>query len=133
MDPNLIHTAQSCLDGAETGTMTFPAIVATLMQAGFESYAIDFRRATATYYRPDGDSVVLQAQVGDAPVAPAFNAAALQAAILDAQRLVAGYTYAGFCQRARSAGCAFYLVSFLGRRAVYFGRDGHVHVEHFPD
>ena len=29
------------------------------MQAGFEAYAIDFRRATATYYLPDGDSIVL--------------------------------------------------------------------------
>ena len=36
-------------------------------------------------------------------------------------------------QRARAAGCACYLVSFPGRRAVYLGRDGAVHVEHFPN
>ena len=30
--------------------MTFPQIVGTLMQVGFESYCIDYRRAKAIYY-----------------------------------------------------------------------------------
>ena len=37
--------------------MTFPEIVQTLMQAGFESYSINFRRARAIYYLRDGQSV----------------------------------------------------------------------------
>ena len=43
-----------------------------------------------------------------------------------------GYTYLGFCRKAMAAGCAAYMVSFRGRRAVYAGRDAEMHVEHFP-
>jgi uncharacterized protein YbcV (DUF1398 family) len=50
MDANLTKVAQTCLDGAESGAMTFPQIVGTLIKEGFEGYAIDFRRATSTYY-----------------------------------------------------------------------------------
>lgn len=31
-----------------------------------------------------------------------------------------------------AAGCAGYLVSFLGRRVVYFGRTAEIHIEEFP-
>jgi uncharacterized protein YbcV (DUF1398 family) len=124
--------AQTCLAGAEGGAMTFPQIVATLMTAGFESYAIDFRRASATYYLPDGDSVELPAHRAEAPIAASLDAARLKAAILEAQQLVPGYTYRGFCEKAVSAGCAGYVVSFSGRRALYIGRTAETHVEHFP-
>jgi uncharacterized protein YbcV (DUF1398 family) len=132
MDIRLTKVAQRCLEGAETNTMTFPQIVGTLMQEGFESYAIDFRRASATYYLPDGDSVVLPTHRGAAPIAAALDIAAVQVAIREAQQLVPGYTYAGFCAKVVAAGCAGYIVSFLGRRAVYFGRAAETHVEHFP-
>ena len=131
MNSHLTQVAQACLDGAERNTMTFPQIVATLVQEGFESYAIDFRRASATYYRPDGDSVVLSSHaIG--PVAATWDPAAVQAAIRDAQQLVPGYTYVGFCARVVAAGCAGYIVSFPGRRAVYFARTAETHVEQFP-
>ncbi len=112
--------------------MTFPEIVGTLMQEGFESYAIDYRRATATYFLPDGDSISLPTRHSSAPIAPALNTAAIQAAIKEAQQLVPGYTYAGFCTKVMAGGCAGYIVSFTGRRAVYFGRTAEIHVEHFP-
>ncbi len=132
MNSQLTRIAEACLNGAEANTMTFPQIVGTLMEAGFESYAIDFRRATATYYTPNGDSVVLPTHRPDAPISPAFDTPAIQAAIKEAQQLVSGYTYAGFCQKVMKAGCAGYVVSFSGRRAVYFGRTAETHVEHFP-
>jgi uncharacterized protein YbcV (DUF1398 family) len=132
MDARLIEIARTCLDGAESNGMTFPQIVGTLMQAGFESYAIDFRRGSAIYYRPDGDSVVLEAHREATTIAAALDAGALQSAIKEAQQLVSGYTYRGFCAKAMAAGCAGYIVSFSGRRAVYFGRTAEVHVELFP-
>ena len=131
MDPRLIDVARSCLDAAQTGDMTFPEIVGALFREGFESYAIDFRRASATYYRADGDSVVLPV-AAHGPVAERFDAAAIKAAILEAQTLAPGYTYAGFCDRVTAAGCTGYVVSFPGRRAVYSGRTAETHVEHFP-
>lgn len=133
MDDTMIAIARACLDGAERGTMTFPAVVGRLIAAGFESYGIDFRRARAVYYAVDGDSVELPTHAVETPVAAAFDGAALQAAIREAQQLVPGYTYLGFCRKAAAAGCAGYVVSFAGRRALYIGRTAEVHVEHFPD
>jgi hypothetical protein len=136
MDHRCVMSAQTCLQGAETNTMTFPQIVGTLMQGGFENYAIDFaidfRRATATYYLPDGDSVVLSTHRSAVPIASALNIATVQTAIREAQQLVPGYTYVGFCAKIMAAGCAGYIVSFTGRRAVYFGRTAETHVETFP-
>lgn len=131
MDSRLIDIARSCLDAARTDAMTFPEIVATLMREGFESYAIDFRQNTATYYRADGDSVVLPA-AAHGPVAERFDVATIRAAILEAQTQAPGYSYAGFCDKVTAAGCAGYVVSFPGRRAVYSGRTAETHVEHFP-
>lgn len=133
MDDRLISVARACALAAENNTMTFPQIVGTLMEAGFESYLIDFRRAVAIYYLPDGQSVEVATHKVGRPVAPTLDIAQLQAAIKQAQQLVAGYTYLGFCETVVGAGCAGYLVSFSGRRALYFGRDAQTHVEHFPD
>ena len=132
MNDPLSNIAQACLDGAENNTMTFPQIVETLMQAGFESYMIDYRRSAATYFLPAGDSVVLPTQQASRPIAARLDTIAVQSAIKEAQQLVPGYTYADFCGKVMTAGCAGYIVSFTGRRAVYFGRDAEIHVERFP-
>lgn len=80
----------------------------------------------------DGDGIALSTHRVAAAVAPALDAARLLAAIRDAQALVPGYTYRGFCETAAAAGCAGYLVPFSGRRALY-GRTAETHVEPFPD
>jgi uncharacterized protein YbcV (DUF1398 family) len=133
MDEHKKSIARTCLEGAEGNTMTFPQVVGMLMQEGFEGYAIDFRRALATYYLPDGDSVELPAHKIDVPVAPIFDVVPIQAAIKEAQQLVPGYTYRGFCNTVASAGCTGYIVSFSGRRALYIGRTAETHVEYFPN
>ncbi len=132
MDDHKKSVAKTCLEGAEGSTMTFPQIVGTLMREGFESYAIDFRRGTATYYLPDGESVELSTHKIDVPIVATFDAAPIQAAIKEAQQLVPGYTYRGFRRKVAAAGCAGYIVSFSGRRALYIGRTAETHVEHFP-
>jgi uncharacterized protein YbcV (DUF1398 family) len=133
MDDHKKAVAKACLDGAEDNTMTFPQVVGTLMQEGFEGYAIDFRRARAAYYMPDGDFVEVPTHKIDDPVAQSFDAAHIQAAIKEAQQLAPGYTYLSFCKKVASAGCAGYVVSFSGRRALYIGRTAETHVEHFPN
>ncbi|WP_127089024.1 DUF1398 domain-containing protein [Aquabacter cavernae] len=130
---SLTSIAKACLDGAEAGSMTFPDIVRTLMAAGFESYAIDFRRARALYYTAEGDWLELQIHQVDGPVAAVFDVPRIRDAIRQAQQLAPGYSYKGFCRTVVDAGCCGYVVSFLGRRAVYAGRTGETHVEHFPD
>ena len=133
MDSHKQSVAQSCLEGAETGAMTFPEIVGRLMQEGFESYSIDFRRAVATYFLSDGDAIDLPTGDEVLAVAPLFDPASIRAAIGEAQALAPGYTYKGFCRKVAAAGCAGYIVSFSGRRALYVGRTAETHVEHFPD
>ncbi len=132
MDASLVALAERCLRGAENDTMTFPEIVKTLAEAGFEGYAVDFRALTATYYLQDGASAVLAVHEA-AAVAAAFDAAPIQAAIREAQSLAPGYSYRGFCRKVATAGCAGYLVSFSGRRALYYGRTAETHVELFPN
>jgi hypothetical protein len=53
-------------------------------------------------------------------------------AIREAQALVPEYTYKGFVAKIARAGCAGYIVSFLGRCVLYFGRTAETHVEPFP-
>jgi len=132
MNDHQVSVAKACIHGAEENTMTFPQVIGQLADAGFEGYAIDFRRAIATYYLPTGESVELATHKTGVPVAAAFDAAQIQAAIKDAQTLAAGYTYKGFCKKVAAAGCAGYIVSFSGRRALYIGRTAEAHVEHFP-
>ncbi len=72
--------ARTCLEGAESGAMTFPQIVGTLIEAGFDGYAADLRRATTIYYRPDGETVELEA-THTQPVAEHFDAPKVKEAI----------------------------------------------------
>jgi uncharacterized protein YbcV (DUF1398 family) len=124
--------ARQCLEGAESGTMSFPQIVEALMAAGFDGYLIDLRLGRATYYLPDGEGLELPTHRSAVAVAAEFNTELVMASIREAQALVPGYTYKGFCDKVKRAGCAGYLVSFLGRRVLYIGRTAETHVEHFP-
>jgi uncharacterized protein YbcV (DUF1398 family) len=132
MEQQLRDVARSCLDGAESGGMTFPQIVQTLIASGFDGYLVDFRQGTITYYMPDGGLVQLKAAHAGHAVAARFDVDVVRRAIRDAQQLAAGYTYDGFCRTVTGAGCAGYLVTLLGRRVLYFGRMGETHTEFFP-
>ncbi|MFN4095962.1 MAG: hypothetical protein ACK4GG_04280 [Sphingomonas sp.] len=132
MTEDPLTIARACLAGAEANRLSFPEIVGALIDAGFDGYLIDYRRNAATYYLPDGTAFDLPTHVGTSPVTAAFDGAAVRAAIAEAQADGPGYTYLGFGEKVRVAGCAGYLVSFPGRRVLYFGRSGETHVEHFP-
>ena len=127
------NIARDCLAGAEANRLSFPEIVGALIGAGFDGYLVDYRRSAATYYLPDGTAFDLATQISATPVAADFDAPSVRAAIAEAQANAPGYTYLGFGEQVRAAGCAGYLVSFPGRRVLYFGRDGETHVEHFPN
>jgi uncharacterized protein YbcV (DUF1398 family) len=132
MNAHLVETARACLGAAYDKTMTFPNIISALMGAGFEGYVVDYRRNTTTYFLPDGESTVLEMQASDAPVAERFDRDVVIAQIKWAQGNAPDYSYPAFCKNVKAAGCAGYIVSFLGRRVLYFGRSAETHVEHFP-
>ncbi|MCB8822890.1 DUF1398 domain-containing protein [Microvirga rosea] len=132
MDAERISIAQTCLHAAHTGSLSFPEIVGKLITAGFEGYAVDYRRNTQTCYLPDGDSIMLDMPPSSGSVASEFDANKVEFLVRWAQANPADYSYVAFCEKVKVAGCAGYLVSFLGRRVVYFGRTAETHVEHFP-
>jgi uncharacterized protein YbcV (DUF1398 family) len=132
MDAERISIAETCLHAAHDGSLSFPEIVGKLVAAGFEGYTVDCRRNSQTFYLPDGDSVTMDMQPSAGNVAAAFDATEVARLVRWAQANPADYSYVAFCEKAKAAGCAGYLVSFPGRRVVYFGRTAEIHVEHFP-
>jgi uncharacterized protein YbcV (DUF1398 family) len=131
MKTNWQGIARTTLECSASGEMTFPESVRMLTEAGFDGYTVDFRRSTRTYYMPDGAAIELETE-RTAPVAERFDDAAVKEALREAQALVPGYTYNGFCAKVTAAGCAGYLVSLLGKRVLYYGRTGETHTEYFP-
>ena len=101
-----VAVAQTCLNAAHSGSMTFPTIVAALIKAGFEAYTVDYRRRVTTYFLPDGDSVTLDMQPFAGNVAAAFDAAGIERLVRWAQANPADYSYVAFSEKAKAAGCA---------------------------
>lgn len=132
MDAERISIAETCLHAAHDGSLSFPEIVGKLIAAGFEGYLVDYRRNSQTDYLPDGDGVTMEMRPSAGTVAVDFDAAEVERPVRWAQANPADYSYVRFSEKAKAAGCAGYLVSFLGRRVVYFGRTAETHVEHFP-
>jgi uncharacterized protein YbcV (DUF1398 family) len=132
MITNWKEVARATLEGSESGVTTFPQNLRDLMEAGFDGYAVDFRRSMRTYFMPNGETLELKTVPTPTPVAETFDAAIVREAICEAQQLVPGYTYKGFCAKVARAGCAGYVVSLLGRRVLYYGRTCETHTEYFP-
>jgi uncharacterized protein YbcV (DUF1398 family) len=132
MDAQRTSLAAKCLNAAYDGTMSFPEIVGALIGAGFEGYMVDYRRNMTTYFLPDGNSVTLDNRPSDAVVAASFDQAGVAAQVRWAQANSLDYSYDAFCKNVKACGCAGYIVSFSGRRVLYFGRTAETHVEHFP-
>jgi hypothetical protein len=93
MTTNRKDLARVTLEGSESGAMTFPQSPEILMEAGFDGYAVDFRRSTRTYYMPNGEATELEMQPTPTPVAESFDASTVREALREAQALVPGYTH----------------------------------------
>jgi uncharacterized protein YbcV (DUF1398 family) len=130
MNAHVKQVVQECTTGSDQERLGFPEVVAKLMDAGIERYHADLRRAEKTYYLPTGESFVTPAEAVDGEPAEAFSAAGVEAAIRAIQ--TQSIAYGEFCTRIVEAGCVGYLVSLAGKRAVYYGRTGEMHVELFP-
>lgn len=131
MNTTQTETAERCTHAAHDGSMSFPAIITALMDAGFEGYHVDYRRGAVMYHLPSGEVADVAAPAITGVVAPRFDASVVEQAVREAQTNAPGYTYLGFCSKVRAAGCAGYMVSFLGKRVVYYGRTAETHVELF--
>jgi uncharacterized protein YbcV (DUF1398 family) len=127
----LHEVAQSSLNGAETNTLTFPESVKMIAAAGFNGYLVDYRSGTRTYHHSNGEVFTFHGPVY--PPVEVFDVKVVKGAIKEAQLLVPGYTYQGFCRKVTERGGAGgYLVSIVGKRVLYFGVNGETHTEYFP-
>lgn len=130
MNAHVKSVIAECTQGSDNNTLTFPDVLGKLAAAGVESYLCDLRRATKTYYLPSGESGDVKSHAVATPISPAFDGTRVESAVRQSQRNE--HTYAEFCEKVAAAGCAGYIVTLLGRRAVYFGRDGQTFTELFP-
>jgi len=121
---------RDALRGSERGELVFPRVVGMLIEAGVESYNADLVGHRYTYYMPDGETHIEEGALAVPPVAEEFSADKVVAAIRAAQADMVQYPE--FLKLAAAAGVVAYRVFLTGRRAVYFGRKGEIHVEEFP-
>ncbi|MBP2159917.1 MULTISPECIES: DUF1398 domain-containing protein [Asticcacaulis] len=130
MHPDIIAVLDECTSGSDQERLTFPEVVEKLMAAGIERYHTDLQRSEKIYYLPDGTSHLAPAHTIDEVPAAIFDAPSVDAAVRAIQ--AGDIKYIEFCRRILQAGCVAYVVSLAGRRAVYYGRTGETHIEHFP-
>lgn len=130
MNTEQTQTMHDCVRAALSGELTFPEIVGRLIAIGVERYHADYSRQEITYYLPSGESEVVATPHADHPTATEFSASGVEAAVRQSQRNE--HTYLDFIRKTMAAGCVGYFVQITGRRAIYFGRNGDSHTEHFP-
>ena len=113
-----------------SGSSTFPEAVGKLLGAGVESYFADLAREEETFYGADGTTHSETMELECGAVAEEFSQPGLVAAIRGAQADTVRYPE--FVRLATAAGVAGYWAFLTGRKVVYFGRKGEMHVEEFP-
>lgn len=130
MDPNIQQVIADAVASSHAGTRHFADIVGSLVAQGIESYRVDFRQRSSTYFLPTGEWHSVTNSTPDIPIPEAFDAEALLAAIRGSQR--GEVKYPEFIERSMRAGCVGYIVWLSGRHVSYFGRSGETHIERFP-
>jgi uncharacterized protein YbcV (DUF1398 family) len=130
MDAAIRNVMIEASRSSDEGNQSFGEIVMQLGKAGIERYHQDFLRSERTYYLPNGQSEVVQNERVETTPAQSFSAQGVEAAVRAVQ--AGAIRYKQFCRQVMEAGCVGYLVSLAGRRVVYYGRTGDMHVEHFP-
>jgi uncharacterized protein YbcV (DUF1398 family) len=114
----------------QQGTMTFPQVVKGLLEAGVESYLVDFAAKQKTHYLMDRTTHTAPMILDPGAIAAEFNSADLVAAIRGAQADTVRYPE--FVKRSTAAGVIGYWAFLTGKRVIYFGRKGEQHIEEFP-
>ncbi len=116
--------------GTQTGKLTFPEVVRRLSEVGVESYFVDLAAHNETFYISDGRTHAESLTLPVDPVAQEFSVPGLIAAIRGAQTDT--IRYPDFLKCATASGVIAYWAFLTGKRVVYFGRKGEIHVEEFP-
>lgn len=120
-----------CTRQAFANEMTFPQTVAALAKIGIERYSADLTRLEKMHYNAAGDSLADPLPLADAPdIGDSWSADGVIAAVRSIQQ--GQIDYPEFLRQIMIAGCPLYWVYLSGRKAIYFGRRGEMHIENFP-
>jgi uncharacterized protein YbcV (DUF1398 family) len=115
---------------SQAGKLRFPEVVGRMVNAGVESYFVDFARGEETVYSTNGESHTETMVLPMKPIAQNFSSEGIIAAIRGAQADT--IRYPEFVERSAAAGVIAYWAFLTGEKVVYFGRKGEVHTETFP-
>jgi len=115
---------------SQEGKMIFPEVVRNLLEARVESYYIDLAKGEETFYLLDCSTYVEKMIIPMTPISERFSSSELVLAIRSAQ--TDAIRYPEFVRRATAAGVIGYWAFLTGKKVIYFGRKGEVHVEEFP-
>ncbi len=127
MDTSAMHAVMT---ETQAGKLRFPDVVGRLLQAGVESYFVDFARSKETLYMADGQTHSERMTLACDTVAEQYSAEGILAAIRGAQADTVRYPE--FVKRSTAAGVIGYWAFLTGKKVVYFGRKGEIHIEEFP-
>jgi uncharacterized protein YbcV (DUF1398 family) len=127
MNASVIHQV---LAESQAGKLVFPEVVRRLLEVGVESYFCDLAVGEETFYMTDGKTHTEKMSLPNLPVAEQFNSSTVVGAIRDAQTDT--IRYPEFMKRSAAAGVIGYWAFLSGRKVIYFGRKGELHVEEFP-
>ncbi len=130
MNKSTFALTEECLRKSFNAEATFPTLVATLGQAGIESYHVDLHRWETTYYHADADSHVVPMPGERVSVALPFAPATVEQSVRAAQR--GELRYPAFLDAIAAAGVSSYWAYIRGAQVVYVGRDGGQHIEPMP-
>lgn len=127
MSTTIIHDV---LAESQAGKLIFPEVVRRLLNAGVESYFCDLAAGKEVFYMANGETHVETMTLEKRPIALDFSGSAIVAAIRGAQTDT--IRYPEFARQSAQAGVIGYWAFLTGRKVVYFGRKGEMHVEEFP-
>jgi uncharacterized protein YbcV (DUF1398 family) len=130
MNQNTKDVIEKCAHQSHAGLLSFPEALGRLVEVGVESYFADYRNQSTTYYLSSNEVCTVPMEMPLVEIPNSFNKDGVVSAIRGAQSDVVRYPE--FLKLTMAAGCIGYIVWIAGRHVSYFGRQGEVHIEHFP-
>jgi uncharacterized protein YbcV (DUF1398 family) len=127
MSTTVIHEV---LAESQAGKLIFPEVVRRLLEAGVESYFCDLAVGKEIFYMTNGETHEEVMTLAKSPIAEEFSSSGIVAAIRGAQSDT--IRYPEFVRQSTQAGVIAYWAFLTGKKVVYFGRKGEMHVEEFP-
>ncbi|MFC6052694.1 hypothetical protein A6M14_10840 [Acinetobacter sp. Ac_877] len=115
---------------SNTGKIHFGEVIQQLISIDIESYNVNYRRGETTYYLSNGSSLRLEFEAHPEKISKNFDAAKIKSAILQTQS--GTVMYPEFKDLTYEAGCIGYIVWINGAKVQYFGCNGDIHTELFP-